>query len=113
MAVRFRKKVSFNTHDCKVVEGERIEVTLGLNKRCDMALNGVLRFGATGVSVSNLTSHLNDRFNCEYSVGDVSNAIKKLASQGMVTRRGHGKDAIIRGTRNALARWRALEKVKV
>jgi hypothetical protein len=114
MSIRFRKSVTFNRHDSKLVRrGDRIEVSLGLKKRCELTLLAVLRFGAEGVSTQDLTDHLNGRFKNAYSESDVSSACTKLARGGFVTRRGHGSTAMVRATKNALEKWRKTEKISV
>lgn len=110
--MKFRKQVSFNRHDCELSKGgKRITVKLGTKKRCDLTLMGVLRFGAKGVNLSDLTEHLNDRFGNSYSESDIEGALKRLVSEGYVIKSDRGRKAFYRGAKDALANWRAAEKV--
>ncbi len=110
--MKFRKQVSFNRHDCATVRGgKRITVKLGTKKRCDLTLMGVLRFGAKGVGVEDLTAHLNERFSNSYTETDIEGACKRLADGGFIVKSGRGRKTIWRGAKNALANWRAEEKI--
>jgi len=109
--MKFRKQVSFNRHDCTTVRGERITIKLGTKKRCDLTLMGVLRFGAAGVNLEDLTAHLNERFGNSYSESDIEGACKRLADGGFVVKSGRGRTVVFRGAKNALANWRKEEKV--
>jgi len=109
--MKFRKQVSFNRHDCELSKGgKRITVKLGTKKRCDLTLMGVLRFGAKGVGLSDLTEHLNERFGNSYSESDISSACKRLIGGGFIVPSGRGRATVYRGAKNALANWRKTEK---
>lgn len=111
--MKFRKKVTFNNHDCEYVRGKRITINLGNKKRCDLTLNGILRHGAAGVGLSGLTAHLNERFGNSYSESDIKTACKRLVDEGFVVKSGRGSNTIYRGAKNALANWRKAEKVLI
>lgn len=107
--IKFRKSVSFNVHDSKVVKGERISISLGVKKRCDLTLAAVLRFGSKGVTLDDLTEHLSGRFKGAYTTSDVRTACTKLVANSFLVVRG-GK---FHATKNALERWRKADKVIV
>ena len=112
--MKFRKQVSFNRHDCATVRGgKRITVKLGTKKRCDLTLMAVLRFGAKGIHLPDLTEHLNERFKNSYSESDIAGACKRLVSGGFVVKSGRGSDTLYRGAKNALANWRKEEKILI
>lgn len=105
----FRRYVTFNTHDCSVQVGERIEVELGFPRRCGIVLRAAVRHGGQGLTVEEATDHINKRLNCLYSEGDVSNAFKKLEKLELVERVGR---RTYRASPGALDAWAEVDKIR-
>ena len=105
--MKFRRGTSYNTHDSSVSVAERINVSNGVKRRCELALRGILRHGGKGVSLIDLTAHLNTRLNALYSEGDIRYAVLRLIKEGLVSTTA--KDTY-RASPSALEAWRALPK---
>ena len=112
--LRFRSKTTFNAHDSHLTTDDagRTVINNGVKRRCELALNALLRKGAS--SISAITTHLQERFpDGGYTVTDIGTALLKLRSAGLVTLRGRGRGAKYRPSRDAVAKWRALPKENV
>ena len=108
--MKFRTGTSYNSHDVKVTEGERIYVEFNVIRRCTITINAIVRHGAEGASVEELTAHINKRLNSFYSEGDIQYAADRLAKDGLVEK--HGRKTY-RAAPSALAAWKAIEKKKI
>lgn len=112
--LRFRTKTTFNAHDSHQSTDDvgRTVINNGVKRRCELALNALLRNGAS--SIGKLTAHLQGRFpDGGYTMTDIRTALGKLRSAGLVTLRGRGCGASYRPSRDAVAKWRALPKENV
>jgi predicted transcriptional regulator len=82
--MKMRREISYNTHDCRVTEDERIHIEFDMTRRCTITLNAIIRHGGAGVELSELTDHINKRLNALYSEGDIRYAARLLAKEGLV-----------------------------
>ncbi len=101
--MKFSFGTSYNSHDVKVTEGERIYVEFGTIRRCTITINAIVRHGAEGAKVNVLTAHINKRLNSNYSDSDIKYAADRLAKEGLVEKTG--KDHY-RASPSALAAWK-------
>lgn len=113
MSLRFRRQTTFNAHDSilNVSDSGRMTVINGVKRRCELVLNAFLRLGSG--NTTDILTHLQSRFDNSYSQTDVSTAIDKLRSGGILFRRGRGRAAKFYPNRDALATWRLLPKDSV
>lgn len=110
----FRRATSFNTHDSRRLpqsetENGRTTVLNGVRKRCELALNALIRAEAP-MSLSQIVKELQERFSETYSSDDISYALGRLVDNRLATRRGHGRSSVYRATNEARAKWRATVK---
>lgn len=105
--MKFSQGTSFNTHDAKVSVGTRISVTFNVRKRCDLVMRAVLRYGAQGASIAEVTDHLNKRLHAQYSECDIRYAAERLLKDGFLSspKRNH-----IVATTRSLAAWQKAPK---
>lgn len=104
----YRRQISYNTHDCKVSTGSRYCVNLGVIHRATVSLNAIIRCGAKGVSLLDLTNALNVRLNANYLPADIRYAVdKKLVIDGLVEVIGSGR---YRASPDAKQAWKEMPK---
>ncbi len=114
----FRKQMSVNTQDSKVVvDGNRVVISNGIKKRCELVLNALLRLGNGDfyIMASELNAHLKSRFaDGGYTSRDLSYALGRLVSGGLVVKQyvRNGLYAY-RASHNAMKAWRSLPKEMV
>ena len=85
--MKFRKYTTYNTHDTKntIVNG-RIRVEHGTKRRCEIIVRGVCRHGSAGVSLEDLTAHVNGRLNAHYSLCDIRTLANRLVKEEIIIR---------------------------
>jgi len=108
--MKFRKGTSFNTHDSSVTVAERIYVSNGVKRRCELALRGIIRHGSKGIALVDLTAHINTRLNCLYSESDIRYAVGRLIKADLVV--STAKDTY-RASPAAMDAWKAIPKEMV
>lgn len=96
---------------CSPSPTNRAVVLHGLKRRCELVLNALLCNGASGVR--DITTHLQKRFSSSYTTNDVSTALTKLRSTGLVFTLGCGRATVYVSSRAALEKWRSLPKETV
>lgn len=92
--VSFASTRTFNTVDTSVAENihGRIEISLGVRKRCELVLASVLRLtkDGNGVSVSRVLKDLHARKYTSYTSSDISTAMRRLVQGEAVEKVSHG-----------------------
>lgn len=111
--MKFRRSTSFNTHDSKRLPmsetNGRMTVVNGVRKRCELALNVLLRADKP-VALGEVVKHLQDRFSETYTTIDIKYALRRLVTNRLASQRGHGRGSTYRATKEALTKWRATVK---
>jgi hypothetical protein len=112
--MRFRNQTTFNSHDTSFArESGRLVITNGVKRRCDLALNRLIKAGAQGITAEHLTASLNSTFKgSSYRESDMAYALNRLVSEGLV--RIVNRDAakwVYRATASAATAWRNLSKI--
>lgn len=113
MSLRFRRETTYNSHDSRQIASDsgRVTIANGVKHRCELVLNSLLRLGSG--NTTDVLTHLQARFNDSYSRTDVSTAVEKLRSGGVIFRRGRGRAAKFYPSRDALIKWREIPKESV
>jgi hypothetical protein len=104
--MKFRKNTTFNTHDTKFeVDGDRLIVSNGVKKRCELVLNSLLRKNNHSVGIaSDLATRFKDG---GYTVSVVQYVLRRLVNEGLVRVHGKGPAAVYSVSSNVIAKWRA------
>ena len=107
-AVSFAARTSFNSEDTTAVTRDgRIEVSLGVRKRCELVLSSVLRLtkdSDVGTSVAAVLRDLHSRKYDSYTSRDIKTAMLRLMQGEAVEKVMRGKWA---PTENAKKVWKA------
>lgn len=91
--VSFASTRTFNTVDTSVTTTDgRIEIALGVRKRCELVLASVLRLtkDGTGVTVARVLKDLHARKYTSYTSSDISTAMRRLTQGLAVEKVSHG-----------------------
>jgi hypothetical protein len=112
--MRFRNQTTFNSHDTSYArENGRLVITNGVKRRCELAINRVIKAGVQGITAEHVTSSLNSTFKgSSYRETDISYALNRLVAEGLV-RIVDRKAAkwVYRAAPNAATAWRNLSKI--
>lgn len=112
--MRFRKNTTFNSHDTSFArEHGRLIITNGVKRRCELAINRLVKAGVQGLSADHLCDSLNETFpgSC-YAQSDIAYALNRLVQEGLV--KVVSRDAakwVYRATANAASKWKNLSKI--
>ena len=108
-----QKTRTHNTYTNSVTTDEkgRIQINLNVNKFSTLNMNAIARLGFG--TLANITLHLQARFSDTISQGDVKTNLRKLKKLNLVGTRGHGENTVYYLKKDALDKWRALNKVFV
>lgn len=110
---QFRSEITFSRNDAKLIrDRHRYVLALNLKDRTDRVLRAVLSKGASGIGIADIAEVMNAKAKHPYSQSDVSTCLRKLKGLGLVVRRGTGKNAIWRATKDAAALWRKTKIIK-
>lgn len=112
--MRFRNQTTFNSHDTSFArENGRLVITNGVKRRCELAINRVIKAGSQGITAEHVTASLNSTFKgSQYRESDISYALNRLVTEGLV--KVVNRDAtkwVYRATANAATAWRNLAKI--